>query len=331
MKLSLILSQTDPETVFNALRLPNYSLKQGDAVRNLRHRKRCGTRSNQQSKVQGAGGSSSGARRWSAVSGLRHLPEATAVYRLGGVLYPHSKTFTKSSGIRIAFSRFDLMIKQLLRPVIMVVVAFGGLRAQPAATSPESAANRFMHRANFGELVAHFEDPARAQWQKPDLVIASLGPLEGKTVADIGAGTGYFAFPIAAKAAKVIAIDIDQRFLDYIEQKKQSSKIGANIETRRTAPDSPGLSTGEADVVIIVDTLHHIENRIEYLKKLRSDLRQSGVLVIVDFKKEKTPQGPPVELRLAQDEVGSELKTAGFAVISATSDLLPYQYVIKAQ
>ena len=75
-----------------------------------------------------------------------------------------------------------------------------------------------------------------------------------QVVADIGAGTGDFAFPLAKKAANVIAIDIDQRFLDYIEQKKKAEKIGANIETRLTAPDSPGLKPGEADVVLIVDT-----------------------------------------------------------------------------
>jgi ubiquinone/menaquinone biosynthesis C-methylase UbiE len=188
-----------------------------------------------------------------------------------------------------------------------------------------------MHHADFDQLVAHFEDPNRAGWQKPAAVIASLGPLRGKTVADIGTGTGYFAFPISAKAAKVIAIDIDKRFLDYIERKKRTLGIGAKIETRLTAPDSPGLKTGEADVVIIVDTLHHIENRVEYLKKLRNDLRKGGVVVIVDYKKQKTPPGPPVHLRLAKNEVESELKAAGFAVISTQTDLLPYQYVIKAR
>ena len=179
--------------------------------------------------------------------------------------------------------------------------------------------------------MAHFEDPARAQWQKPDEVIASLGPLDGKIVADIGAGTGYFAFPLAKKAAKVIAIDIDQRFLDYIEQKRRTQKVGANIETRITAPDSPGLKPAEADLVLIVDTYHHIENRIDYLKKLKKDLAKSGLLVIVDYKKEKTPPGPPVELRIAQESVESELKSAGFAVVSADRDLLPYQYIIKAR
>lgn len=188
-----------------------------------------------------------------------------------------------------------------------------------------------MHKSDFHELVARFNDPARAQWQKPGEVIASLGLLEGKTVADIGAGTGYFALPLAKKAAKVIAIDIDQHFLDYIEQRKQAAKIGANLETRLTAPDSPGLKPGEADVVLIVDTFHHIENRIEYLKKLKGGLGKAGLLVVIDFKKQEPPPGPPIHLRLAHEQVESELKSAGFALVSTDSDLLPYQYIIKAK
>jgi 2-polyprenyl-3-methyl-5-hydroxy-6-metoxy-1,4-benzoquinol methylase len=108
-------------------------------------------------------------------------------------------------------------------------------------------------------------------------VIASL-ERSWQTVADIGVGTGYFAFPIALKAAKVIAIDIDQRFLDYINHKKQTQKSGGNIETRLTTPDSPGLKGGEADLVLIVDTIHHIENRTEYLRKLKRGLRDGALL-----------------------------------------------------
>jgi ubiquinone/menaquinone biosynthesis C-methylase UbiE len=223
------------------------------------------------------------------------------------------------------------MIKELFSITATTLIAFTSLHSEPAASAPESAANQYMHQADFDKLVARFEDPARARWQKPEKLIASLGPLAGKTIADIGVGTGYFAFPIAKKAAKVIAIDIDKRFLDYIEQKKQTQKIGANIETRLTAPDSSGLRTHEADMVLIVDTYHHIEDRIEYLKKLKKCLRKGGVLVIIEFKKEKTPPGPPVELRLAEEQVESELKSAGFTSVSADRDMLPYQYIINAQ
>jgi 2-polyprenyl-3-methyl-5-hydroxy-6-metoxy-1,4-benzoquinol methylase len=225
----------------------------------------------------------------------------------------------------------ESMMKELLSITMATLLAFSYLRPEAVLAAQDSAANQYMHQADFDVLVARFENPSRAEWQQPEKIIASLGPLDGKTVADIGTGTGYFAFPIAKKTAKVIAIDIDKRFLDYIDHKKKAQQIGANIETRLTAPESSGLKSSEADKVLIVDTYHHIEDRVEYLTKLKKCLRKGGVLVIVEFKKEKTPPGPPVELRLAEEQVESELKSAGFTVVSADRDTLPYQYVIKAQ
>ena len=200
-----------------------------------------------------------------------------------------------------------------------------------ASAAEDNAANQHMHKTDFRELVARFEEPSRAEWQKPEQIIATFGSLEGKTVADIGTGTGYFAFPVAKRAAKVIAIDIDQRFLDYIEHKKETQKTGANIETRLTVPNSSGLKPLEADLVLIVDTFHHLENRVEYLKKLKAAFRKGGALVIIDFKKEETPLGPPIEIRLAEEQVESELKAAGYTIVSADRDTLPYQYLIKAE
>ena len=207
-----------------------------------------------------------------------------------------------------------------------------GSTSLPSASAvDENAANQHMHKTDFHELVARFEEPSRAEWQKPEQVIATFGSLEGKTVADIGTGTGYFAFPLAKTAAKVIAVDIDQRFLDYIQHKKEAQKTGANIETRLTLPGAAGLKPLEADLVLIVDTFHHIENRVEYLKKLKGAFRKGGTLVIIDFKKEETPLGPPLEIRLTEEQVQSELKAAGYTIVSADRDTLPYQYLIKAQ
>jgi ubiquinone/menaquinone biosynthesis C-methylase UbiE len=222
------------------------------------------------------------------------------------------------------------MIKQLLAITTAILALFTLFALGSAATAQESAANQFMHQADFDTLVARFEDPSRAEWQKPTKVIADFGPLNGNTVADIGAGTGYFAFTIAQQAARVIAIDIDGRFLDYINHKQQTQHIGANLETRLTSADSSALKPREADLVLIVDTYHHIENRIEYLKKLKPCLREGGMLVIIEFKKEKTPPGPRVELRFAEEQVESEVKSAGFAIVSTDRGLLPFQYIIKA-
>lgn len=189
-----------------------------------------------------------------------------------------------------------------------------------------SPANAHMHRHDFDELVARFEAPDRAVRQKPEMVIDLLEPLEEKTVADIGAGSGYFTFRIAAKASRVIAIDIDQRFIDYIEAKRNP-----RVETRLTTPDSPGLRQGEADGVLIVNTYHHIEDRVNYLKKLKAGIAGGGVLLIVDYRKEPTPHGPPVEIRLAQFEVETELKQAGFTVELTDRESLAEQYILRAR
>lgn len=223
-----------------------------------------------------------------------------------------------------------IMQKNLATALMAIVCSTSALAAEDKH-GDRNAANAHMHHMDFDALVARFEDPARAKWQKPEKVIAGLGPLAGKTVADIGAGTGYFAFRIAKKADKVIAIDIDERFLRYLEARKQTQKYAANLETRRTTPDLPGLKKAEVDVVLIVDTFHHIEDRVKYLKKLKKGLRKEGALVIVDFKKEKTPQGPPLELRLAEKQVEFELRAAGFGLVTTDRTTLPYQYIIEAR
>lgn len=195
----------------------------------------------------------------------------------------------------------------------------------------DTHANQFMHRSDFQSLVKHFEDPSRAQWQKPDTVIGMLGELSGKTVADIGAGSGYFTFPLAEKAKKVIAIDIDQRFLDYIEKKNASLPEKLPIETRLVEEDDPRLAPGEADVVIIVNTYHHIEDRPAYFKNVREKLNKNGALVVVDYFKKELPVGPPATMKLSEETVKEELKKAGFEDISLDVKTLEYQYIIIAR
>ncbi|MEM6723046.1 MAG: class I SAM-dependent methyltransferase [Bacteroidota bacterium] len=192
-------------------------------------------------------------------------------------------------------------------------------------------ANAHMNKQPFEELVANFEDSAREEWQRPNVVLAALQDLNGKSVADIGAGSGYFTFRLLDKAEEVIAIDIDQRFLDYIQTKADSmpSNLGAKLETRLSQPEDPKLDSAEVDVILIVNTYHHINNRVEYVKKLKQALKPGGRLVIVDFKKGELPHGPPDEMKLGEMAVQDELMSAGFRTVSS-GKLLDYQYFLTA-
>lgn len=178
-----------------------------------------------------------------------------------------------------------------------------------------------------------FGDEDRLAWQKPEEVIALLGNLEDKTVADIGAGTGYFSYRIAERAKRVIAIDIDSVALSYIEntKKKLPQEIGTRIETRLAHSNDPNLSNGEADIVLVVNTYTFLQNRIRYFEQLLPKMSPSARLMVIDFKKKKTPIGPPSESKVALGDVENELESAGFELMKSDDRMLDYQYIVLAR
>ena len=173
-------------------------------------------------------------------------------------------------------------------------------------------------------------------WQRPELVLKQLGELDGKVVADIGAGPyGYFSLRIAQEtnAKKVIAIDIDQEALNIIADARKAflpENAQDRLETRLVTASDPKLKPGEADIVLIVNTTIYIENRLQYLKNLRKGIRKGGKLIIIDYKKKSTPIGPPVNLRIALGEMEGELAEAGYTLLPSDDKLLDFQYIIKA-
>ncbi|MEM6631645.1 MAG: class I SAM-dependent methyltransferase [Bacteroidota bacterium] len=190
-------------------------------------------------------------------------------------------------------------------------------------------ANAFMNQRSFEELVASFESPERESWQQPDSVIALLGDIQGKTIMDIGAGTGYFSFRMAEKGARVIAADVDERFQSYIQDQKSERKDSL-VSLRLLPFDSPKLTPEEVDHVIIVNTYHHIHDRIAYFQKVLSGLKVKGSLMVVDYKKEDSPHGPPQKHRMTYEQIEAELKEAGFPSIQVDNETLAYQYILMA-
>lgn len=186
---------------------------------------------------------------------------------------------------------------------------------------------------NFQKLIEEYEAPERNEWQNPQLVVDKLGDIEGKTIADIGAGTGYFTFRLAKNGAEVIAIDIEDQFLDYIEDRKPEL-IDAiptdNIETRLAQENDPLLKPAEADIALLVNTYHFLENHRGYLKKIKQGLSPGGKLVIVDFKSGKSPVGPPEDAKVPLHLIGQEITSAGFRMLEVDLTSLEFQYIIVA-
>ena len=178
------------------------------------------------------------------------------------------------------------------------------------------------HPPDSHEYAQVLEAPSRDAWQKPHDVVMALDLKPSDTVADIGAGTGYFARRFARHAGKVYAVDIDEKLLAIA-----SKQASPNLQTVLAAPDDPRLPERSIDVVFFCDVLHHIEGRLAYYAKLAKVLKPGGRIVIVDFYKQELPVGPPPAMKLADQDVIAEFQKAGF-VLSKRLDLLPYQYFL---
>lgn len=188
-----------------------------------------------------------------------------------------------------------------------------------------------------GDSAGFYEDyqhTDRLIWQKPDMVIDLLGPIDDKTIADIGAGSGFFALKLSQKAKKVIAIDIDPgyvKYLDSIKQMEVPTRFQDRLEARLGQPDDPKLEPMEVDIVLIVNTYMYLKNRVDYMRSLLNDLPDGGRVLIIDFKKKRTPLGPPQDIRLPLFEAENDLHEAGFERVTTNDNSLDYQYIILAE
>jgi SAM-dependent methyltransferase len=160
------------------------------------------------------------------------------------------------------------------------------------------------------------ERPERDAYQKPDEVMAALAFRPGERVADIGAGSGYFARRISKAVGPtgvVWAIDIAPEVLEYLEAHARREGL-ANIRVRRVQPDDPQLPPGGVDTILMVDTLHYVKERGAYAKKLRAGLAPGGRVVVIDFvpkSPEERPWGPPPSQKMSREEVDAAMAEAG--------------------
>ncbi|HEX4822876.1 MAG TPA: methyltransferase domain-containing protein [Candidatus Polarisedimenticolaceae bacterium] len=185
----------------------------------------------------------------------------------------------------------------------------------------------------FGDVdhwVSVFDDPSRDAWQKPDAILDALHVRAGMTVADLGAGTGYFSVRLAkavGESGRVLAIDVEPKLVDYLKERAARESL-PQITAVLAAPSDPKLPPSGVSLVMIVDTWHHIDDRLTYLKTLAKGIAPGGRVAVVDFKKGDFPVGPPDAHKLAPEQVIQEFSKAGWALAERKDDL-PYQYVLS--
>ena len=177
--------------------------------------------------------------------------------------------------------------------------------------------------------IAMLENPQRDAEQKPDEVIAALDLKPGETLADIGAGSGYFSFRFARKvgdSGRVYAVDINSDMILFMNRNIRDKKI-KNVTTILSAPDDPLLADASINRFFICNTWHHVQNRPRYMALMKKMLKPGGQVIILDYKKKQLPVGPPPEMKRAKREVIAEMEAGGFK-LAKDHDFLPYQYFL---
>lgn len=164
--------------------------------------------------------------------------------------------------------------------------------------------------------------------EKPSLVIENLELAPDAVVADIGAGSGYFSFLLAplVPEGKVVAVDIQQEMLDFIEAKKKLKKVG-NIETHLGTIEDTKLEAATVDLAIMVDAYHEFSYPREMAESIVEGLKPGGRIVFLEYRGED-PSVPIKPLhKMTIKQVTAEMKAVGMEFVEVR-DFLPIQHFL---
>lgn len=182
------------------------------------------------------------------------------------------------------------------------------------------------HRSDPAEYIKRLDSEERAKRLQVPRVVETLKLQSGQLVADIGAGSGLFARPLAKAVGEkgiVFAVDIEPAMLSHIEKTAWEQQLH-NLRPVLAAENDPKLPE-PVDLIVIINTLHHIPNPDVYLKKLRGYLRPGGRIAVIDFS-DRWPAGAQT-MKYSQQELAAWMKEAGFS-LKEKHDFLDHNFFV---
>lgn len=180
-------------------------------------------------------------------------------------------------------------------------------------------------RAYIGML----DDPKRDAYQKPHEVLTALAIEPGEVIADIGAGSGYFTFRLAHRVGdkgRVYAVDISPDMIRHLNRRIRELKA-MNVTAILADADDPLLADASIDRFFFSDSWHHIENQSKYLSLIKKMLKPGGEIIMIDFHKKELPVGPPMQMKIAREDLIRQMESNGFR-LTKEHTFLPYQYFL---
>ncbi|MGB4246090.1 MAG: class I SAM-dependent methyltransferase [Pseudohongiellaceae bacterium] len=226
--------------------------------------------------------------------------------------------------------------------ILLVLLFFTGLsHAQGAADAvytyaPERSTGgtgRFYMGRETSGVMGHqaadwLERPQRTHEEMPDEVVVNMNLRPTDVVADIGAGSGYFTFRMAAQVpeGKVLAVDIQPEMLAMIEERKSAEDV-VNVEGILGEIDNTNLPPNSVDVALLVDAYHEFSHPREMLESIFNALKPGGRLILVEYRAEDDSVPIRPLHKMTQDQVKLEMSVFDLQ-FEETLDFLPWQHMM---
>jgi ubiquinone/menaquinone biosynthesis C-methylase UbiE len=232
--------------------------------------------------------------------------------------------------------------------ILLFSNSFAGCTAQQkkdAGTKPAADSMYVYGKASYdgigkyylGREISFVMGAAASDWLERDerdteedtrLAIERIPLQQNSVVADIGAGTGYYSFRIAARVpkGKVYAVDIQDEMISMLRERKAQLKDSTVVVVKSTIK-SPNLPDNSTDMAIMVDVYHELEYPMEMLQALRKALKPSGKILLIEYRGEdpSVPIKPLHKTTVAQ--LTKEMEANGFKLIYK-GDFLPIQHFL---
>jgi ubiquinone/menaquinone biosynthesis C-methylase UbiE len=172
--------------------------------------------------------------------------------------------------------------------------------------------------------LAKLNDPKRLEYLNPDIIWERAGLASANVLIDIGAGTGFFAvlFSKKIKRGRVYACDISEEMIAWMNDNVPAESKGSVFPVKMEESSVP-LADDIADLVYMINVHHELEQPLRVLEESRRLLKKGGKLIIIDWKKEETPEGPPLNIRIDAEIIESQMLTSGFSNVNKYA-VLPY-------
>jgi len=177
------------------------------------------------------------------------------------------------------------------------------------------------------------DDPERPRWLPPADVVRELGAFPGMTVADVGAGTGYFTLPIAeavGPTGRVFAVDAQDAMLAHLRRKLEGRGAITNVVVVHAEAAETGLPSASCDAILLANVWHEFDERAPEVAELNRLMVPGGRLVVLDWRPDHSPPpGPPADHRLPAIHAEKVLADSGWTIERSTT-FGSYSWVVVA-